>query len=67
MTSEGVLTTEVTENTELAPPGSPPTVVVVAELLDGEHVAIREDDDTDADYEMRNRLLAAVLLAAQTA
>jgi len=67
VTSEGVLATEATEKIELAPPGSPPTVAVVPELLLGEHVAVREDDDTDADYEARSRLLAAVLLAAKIA
>jgi hypothetical protein len=64
---EGGLVTEVTAEVELAPPGAPPTVVAAPEMLKGEHVVIRAEDDTDADYEARSRLLAAVLTLARTA
>jgi hypothetical protein len=46
---------------ELAPPGTPPSLAVAPGLLDHKHVAIREDDDTDEDFEASKRLLAAVL------
>jgi hypothetical protein len=67
MATESMPVAEVTAQDELAPPGSPPTVVVAPGLLQGEHVVIREEDDTDEDYETRSRLLAAVLSAARTA
>jgi len=50
---------------DLAPPGTPPHVAVAPGLLDREHVVTREDDDTDADYEARCRLLAAALRVAR--
>jgi hypothetical protein len=49
---------------DLAPPGTP-HVAVAPGLLDREHVVTREDDDTDADYEARCRLLAAALRVAR--
>lgn len=46
---------------ELAPPGTPVSLIVAPGLLTREHGAIREDDDTDEDFEASKRLLAAVL------
>lgn len=54
-----------TPDTDLAPPGTPPHVAVAPGLLDQPHVVAREDDDTDADYEARCRLLAAALRVAR--
>jgi len=50
---------------DLAPAGTPPHVAVAPGLLDREHVVTREDDDTDADYDARCRLLAAALRVAR--
>jgi len=38
-----------------------PHVAVAPGLLERRHVVVRDDDDTDADYEARTRLLAAAL------
>jgi hypothetical protein len=50
---------------ELALPGTPPHVAVAAGLLDQQHVVIRADDDTDEDYEAKQRLLDAALAFAR--
>jgi len=50
---------------DLAPPGTPPHVAVAPGLLHQPRVVAREDDDTDADYEARCRLLAAALRVAR--
>lgn len=55
----------LTAEEELAPPGTPPSLAVAPGLLDQEYVAIREDDDTDEDFESSKRLLAAVLAFAR--
>jgi len=57
--------TSTSQQPELAPPGSPPHVVVAPGLLDQEHVVIRADDDTDEDYEARCRVFAAALAFAR--
>ena len=49
---------------ELAPPGSPPLIVVPPSLLDQKHAVIRAENDSDEDYEARSRLLAAALAIA---
>jgi hypothetical protein len=43
----------------------PPHVAVAPGLLETDHVAIREDDDTDEDHAMRTRLLEAALRHAR--
>jgi hypothetical protein len=53
------------DETELAPPGTPPHVAVAPDLLDRKHVVIRADDDTDDDYEAKQRLLDAALAFAR--
>jgi hypothetical protein len=40
-------------------------VAVAPGLLDQDHLVDREEDDTDADYEARSRLLAAALRIAK--
>jgi hypothetical protein len=40
-------------------------VAVAPDLLNQDHVVDREDDDTDADYEARSRVMAAVLAIAR--
>jgi hypothetical protein len=54
-----------TAEEQLAPPGTPPTLMVAPGLLDQEFVAVREDDDTDEDFESSKRLLTAVLAFAR--
>jgi hypothetical protein len=54
-----------TAEEELAPPGAPVSLAVAPGLLDQEFVAIREEDDTDEDFESSKRLLAAVLAFAR--
>lgn len=49
----------------LAPPGTPLHVVVAPELLDQEHVVVRDDDDSDEDYEAKQRLVDGVLAFAR--
>ena len=55
----------VRPQSELAPPGTPPHVAVAPGLLDQQHVVIRADDDTDKDYEAKQRLLDAALAFAR--
>jgi hypothetical protein len=43
----------------------PPHVAVAPDLLDQEHTVFREDDDADADHELRRRLLGAALRIAR--
>nr|WP_294527861.1 hypothetical protein [uncultured Rhodopila sp.] len=50
---------------KLASPDERVHVAVAPGLLDQEHVVDREEDDTDADYEARSRLVAAVLKIAR--
>ena len=50
---------------ELAPPETPPHIAVAPGLLDQECMVVREDDETDEDYEARCRLSAAVLRFAR--
>ena len=50
---------------ELAPPDTPLHVAVAPGLLDREHAVIRADDDTDEDYEAKQRLLDAMLAYAK--
>ena len=50
---------------DIAPAGTPPHVAVAPGLLDQKHVVLREDDDTDEDYQARCDLLAAVLAFAR--
>lgn len=52
---------------ELAPPGTPTHVAVEPGLLDQDHVVIRADDDTDEDYQGKQRLLVAVLAVVRNA
>lgn len=52
---------------EFAPPGTPVHVAVDPSLLDQDHVVIRADDDTDEDYQAKQRLLAAALGLARKA
>jgi len=54
-----------TPEPELAPPGTPLHVAVAPGLLDHKHVVIRDDDDTDEDYEAKQQLLDALLTYAQ--
>ena len=54
-------------SSELTPAGSPPHIAVAPGVLDREHVVIRADDDTDADFERRSRLLTAALAFARKA
>ena len=51
----------LTAEEELAPPGTPLSLTVVPGLLDQQLFAIREDGDTDEDFEASKRLLTAVL------
>jgi hypothetical protein len=53
------------DDEELAPPCSPVSVVAAPELLEGDYVVIRSDDDTDEDYAARCRLLDALLAVAR--
>jgi hypothetical protein len=46
---------------ELAPAGTPLHVAVAPGLLEQEHTLIREPDESDADYESRRQMFAAVL------
>lgn len=46
---------------ELAPAGTPLHVAVAPGLLEQEHTLIREPDESDADYEARRRMFAAML------
>lgn len=55
----------LTAEEELAPPGTPVSLVIVPSLLDQEFVAIREDGDTDEDFESSKRLVAAILAFAR--
>jgi hypothetical protein len=55
-----------TADEELAPPGTPVSLVIVPSLLDQEFFAIREDGDTDEDFEASKRLLAAILAFAKS-
>jgi len=55
----------LTAEEELAPPGTPVSLVIVPSLLDQEFFAIREDGDTDEDFESSKRLVAAVLTFAR--
>jgi|HubBroStandDraft_1064217.scaffolds.fasta_scaffold4359985_1 hypothetical protein len=48
-----------------APPGTPLYVAVAPGLLEQKHVVIRDDDDSDEDYEAKKRLLDAVLAYAK--
>jgi hypothetical protein len=50
---------------DLAPPGTPLHVAVAPGLPEQKHVVIRENDDTDEDYEAKQRLLDAVLAYAR--
>ncbi len=50
---------------DLAPPGTPLHVAVAPGLLERKHVVLREDDDTDEDYDAKQRLLDAVLAYAK--
>jgi hypothetical protein len=50
---------------DLAPAGTPLHVAVAPGLLDMEHTVIRADDDTDEDYERKQRLLDAMLAYAK--
>ena len=50
---------------DLAPAGTPLHVAVAPGVLDKEHVVIRADDDTDEDYEAKQRLLDAMLAYAK--
>lgn len=51
---------------ELIPLDAPLHVAVAPGLLDREHVVIRADDDTDEDYESKQRLLDAMMAYAKT-
>jgi hypothetical protein len=55
----------LTAEEELAPPGTRLSLTVVPGLLDQEHLAIRDDGDTEEDFESSKRLLAAVLAFAR--
>jgi hypothetical protein len=50
---------------EFAPAGTPLHVAVAPGLLEAGHVVIRANDDTDEDYEAKQRLLDAVLAYAK--
>ena len=50
---------------DLAPAGTPLHVAVAPGLLDSEHTVIRAEDDTDEDYEGKQRLLDAILAYAK--
>jgi len=54
-----------TAEEELAPPGTPVSLTIVPGLLDQGIFAIREDGDTDEDFETSKRLVAAILDFAQ--
>jgi hypothetical protein len=45
--------------------GTPLHVAVAPGLLDSKHTVIRADDDTDEDYERKQRLLDALLAYAK--
>jgi len=51
--------------TDLGPPGTPLHVAVAPGLLEQQHVVIPDDDDTDEDYEAKQRLLDAMLAYAK--
>ena len=57
----------LTAEEELAPAATPLSLIVAPGLLDQEHIPIREDGDTDEDFESSNRLLAALLAFARKA
>jgi hypothetical protein len=46
---------------ECAPGGAAVALTVASGLIDHEHVGIREDDETDEDFEASKRKLTAVL------
>jgi Arc/MetJ-type ribon-helix-helix transcriptional regulator len=48
-----------------APSDTPAHVAVAPGLLDHEHVVVRDEEDTDADYEARRRLLDLALRVAR--
>lgn len=50
---------------DLAPAGTPLHVAVAPGLLEGQHVVIRAEDDTDEDYAAKQRLLDAMLAYAK--
>jgi hypothetical protein len=50
---------------DLAPAGTPLHVAVAPGLLDQKHTVIRADEDTDEDYERKQRLLDALLAYAK--
>ncbi|MSP01443.1 MAG: hypothetical protein EXR07_10410 [Acetobacteraceae bacterium] len=54
-----------TADQELAPAGTPPTLTVAPGLLDQPLFAIRDEDDTDEDFDASKRLLATVLAFAR--
>ena len=45
---------------DVAPAGTPLHIAVAPELLDHEHSAIRDPDDTDEDYAGKQQLIDAV-------
>jgi hypothetical protein len=49
------------DHPDLAPSGTPPHVAIAPELVGKDYVVIRDEDDTDEDYETRRRLLDAAL------
>jgi hypothetical protein len=51
----------LTAEEELSPPGTPLSLTIVPGLLDQPLFAIREDGDTDEDFEASKRLVAALL------
>jgi hypothetical protein len=51
----------LTAEEDLAPPGSPVSLTIVPGVLDQPLFAIREDGDTDEDFEASKRLVAAIL------
>ena len=54
-----------TSYNEIAPDGTPLHIAVAPGLLDQEHVAIRDPDDTDEDYASKQQLIDAVLAFAR--
>jgi len=50
---------------DLAPAGTPLHVAVAPGLLGRKHTVVRADDDTDEDYERKQRLLDALLAYAK--
>jgi hypothetical protein len=55
-----------TDEEALAPPGTPPSLRIAPSLLNQPIFAIREDGDTDEDFETSKRIAAALTNLVRT-